>query len=209
MTVAKSSGKKVVELALKRTREIRGPKVGWLAMINDGPRVDYPGNPHGPLEARTIVPLARETLEQAVAAKREVLLSFEQERSDRPIILGFVEPLPSTTLPPIVRTEMGANHSPHRPAEAGTNLSPLPRAGEGPGEGAKVAVSTNTHPGEPLEALVDGKRVVLDAQDEIVLRCGSASITLRRNGRVVVRGTYVETRSQGVNRIKGGSVQIN
>jgi hypothetical protein len=58
-------------------------------------------------------------------------------------------------------------------------------------------------------ATVDGRRVVIDGRDEIVLRCGEASITLRRNGRVVIRGTYVETRAQGVNRIKGGSVQIN
>lgn len=64
-------------------------------------------------------------------------------------------------------------------------------------------------PGTVADATVDGRRVVLDAQDEVVLRCGEASITLRRNGRVVIRGTYVETRSQGVNRIKGGSVQIN
>jgi hypothetical protein len=63
--------------------------------------------------------------------------------------------------------------------------------------------------GSSLEALVDGQRVVVEAQDEIVLRCGEASITLRRNGRIVVRGTYVETRSKGVNRIKGGMVQIN
>lgn len=61
----------------------------------------------------------------------------------------------------------------------------------------------------PLEAVVDGRRVVLEAEDEIVLRCGPASITLRRNGRVVVRGAYVETRAEGVNRIKGGSVRIN
>jgi hypothetical protein len=60
-----------------------------------------------------------------------------------------------------------------------------------------------------FEAVVDGERVVIDAKDEIVLRCGEASITLRRNGRIVVRGTYVETRSKGVNRIKGGTVQIN
>jgi len=64
-------------------------------------------------------------------------------------------------------------------------------------------------PRKPTEALVDGKRVVLDGQDEVVLRCGESSITLRRNGRVVIRGTYVETRAQGVNRIRGGSVQIN
>ena len=60
-----------------------------------------------------------------------------------------------------------------------------------------------------LEADVDGKRVRITAQDEIVLECGSASITLRRNGRVVVRGTYVESYSDGTNRIKGGQVRIN
>ncbi len=59
------------------------------------------------------------------------------------------------------------------------------------------------------DATVDGRRVRLDGADEIVLRCGQASIVLRRNGRVVIRGTYVETRSAGTNRIKGGSVQIN
>jgi hypothetical protein len=60
-----------------------------------------------------------------------------------------------------------------------------------------------------VDARVDGRRVELEAADEIVLRCGQASITLRRNGRVVIRGTYVESRSRGVNRIKGGSVEIN
>jgi hypothetical protein len=63
--------------------------------------------------------------------------------------------------------------------------------------------------GEALEATLDGKRVVLDAEDEIVLQCGQASITLRRNGRVVIRGTYVETYATGTNRLKGGQVLIN
>lgn len=62
---------------------------------------------------------------------------------------------------------------------------------------------------EPVEAVVDGRRVVIDAADEIVIRCGKASITLRRNGRIVVRGTYVETDSEGLNRIKGGAIKIN
>jgi uncharacterized protein (DUF2345 family) len=60
-----------------------------------------------------------------------------------------------------------------------------------------------------IEAEIDGKRVRIVAQDEIVLECGSASITLRRNGRIVIRGTYVETSSEGTNRIKGGQVRIN
>jgi hypothetical protein len=56
---------------------------------------------------------------------------------------------------------------------------------------------------------IDGRRVSLTAEDEIELRCGEASITLRRNGRLVIRGAYVETSSTGTNRVKGGSVQIN
>ena len=60
-----------------------------------------------------------------------------------------------------------------------------------------------------LEARVDGRRVEIDGRDEIVLRCGAASITLRRNGRVVIRGSQVETHAAGLNRIKGGSVSIN
>jgi hypothetical protein len=60
-----------------------------------------------------------------------------------------------------------------------------------------------------IEADVDGRRVRVTAQDEIVLECGSASVTLRRNGRVLIKGTYIETRSDGTNRIKGGQVQIN
>jgi len=64
-------------------------------------------------------------------------------------------------------------------------------------------------PATIVEADLDGKRVRVTAKDEIVLECGAASITLRRNGRVVVRGTYVETHSDGTNRIKGGQVQIN
>lgn len=61
----------------------------------------------------------------------------------------------------------------------------------------------------PEVAEVDGRRVCIEGEDEIVLRCGEASITLRRNGKVVLRGTYLESHAQGTNRIKGGSVQIN
>jgi hypothetical protein len=65
-------------------------------------------------------------------------------------------------------------------------------------------------PGAPdLEARVDGRRIEIVGQDEIVLRCGEASITLRRNGRILIRGIQVESRATGVNRIKGGSVAIN
>jgi hypothetical protein len=60
-----------------------------------------------------------------------------------------------------------------------------------------------------VEVDTDGERLVVSAKDEIVLRCGAASITLTKAGKVLIRGTYVLSRSSGVNRVKGGSVQLN
>lgn len=77
------------------------------------------------------------------------------------------------------------------------------------GDLAEEPVELEPQAREPTTVEVDGQRVEIEGHDEIVLRCGQASITLRRNGRLIIRGTYVETRSKGVNRIKGGSVQIN
>jgi hypothetical protein len=71
------------------------------------------------------------------------------------------------------------------------------------------APSTADSEVQVIDANIDGRRVRIVAQDEIVLECGQASITLRRNGRIIVRGTYVETHSEGTNRIKGGQVRIN
>lgn len=62
---------------------------------------------------------------------------------------------------------------------------------------------------QTIEAEADNERVVLSADKEITLKCGKASITLTRAGKVIVRGSYVSTHSTGVNRIKGGSVQLN
>jgi len=60
-----------------------------------------------------------------------------------------------------------------------------------------------------VSAEIDGERVVVSAEREIVLRCGEASITLTKAGKVLIRGTYVLTRSSGANRIKGAAVEIN
>lgn len=60
-----------------------------------------------------------------------------------------------------------------------------------------------------VEVDADGERLIVSAKQQVVLRCGEASITLTKAGKVLIKGTYVLTRSSGVNRIKGGSVQIN
>jgi hypothetical protein len=55
----------------------------------------------------------------------------------------------------------------------------------------------------------DGERLVVHAKQQLVLRCGKASITLTKAGKVLIEGAYVLSRSTGVNRIKGGAVQLN
>ena len=72
-------------------------------------------------------------------------------------------------------------------------------------ESSTIAMDTET----PKDVMIDGKRVTFDAREEIVLRCGKASITLTRAGKVLIRGAYVVSRSSSVNRIQGGSVRIN
>lgn len=64
---------------------------------------------------------------------------------------------------------------------------------------------------QPAHVVVerDGERLVIDAKEQIVLRCGKASITLTKAGKVIIHGAYISARSTGVHRIKGGSVQIN
>jgi hypothetical protein len=60
-----------------------------------------------------------------------------------------------------------------------------------------------------IEMDVDGKRLIVTAREQLVLRCGMASITLTKEGKVLIQGTYLSSRSSGAHRIKGGSVQIN
>ncbi|NML16537.1 DUF6484 domain-containing protein [Azohydromonas caseinilytica] len=55
----------------------------------------------------------------------------------------------------------------------------------------------------------DGERMIVSAEHQLVLRCGKASITLTRAGKVLIEGSYLLSRSTGVNRIQGGSVQLN
>ena len=60
-----------------------------------------------------------------------------------------------------------------------------------------------------VDAYVDGEKITLNAKNEIVLQCGKSSITLTKAGKILIRGKYILSRSSGVNRIKGGSVQLN
>lgn len=107
--------------------------------------------------ARTTVPL------QASMRGREVVVLFEGGDTDRPVIIGVIEP--------------------RHPARPPVVLQPSVDA--------------------------DGERCVIEAEREIVLRCGEASITLTRAGKVLISGTYVVSRSKGPHKIKGGTIELN
>ena len=60
-----------------------------------------------------------------------------------------------------------------------------------------------------IDLVVDEQRLVITAQEQLILRCGKASITLTAAGKVIVKGTYVSGDSAGVLRLRGGSIQLN
>ena len=62
---------------------------------------------------------------------------------------------------------------------------------------------------ETKDIILDGERIVFDAKKEIVLRCGEGSVTIKTDGKIIIKGTNILSRSKGVNKIKGASVNIN
>lgn len=143
------------------------------------PLVDFAGNTRGPVRARVAVPLDGPTADRAVATGQGAVLVFENGDPRLPILTGLIWT--------------------GQPATPFQELLVTPRAAPGQAPAGRA----------PFEARLDGERVVLEGKREVVLKCGEASITLRSDGKMVLRGAYIETYSKGLNRIKGASVKIN
>ena len=107
-----------------------------------------------------------------------------------------------------------ANGNPKSPVIMGLIHSPLDLILENHMHDAQAETGVAAEVTLPVSAIagdlkVDGKKVVIEASDEIELKCGESSIVLTRAGKIIIRGKYLLSRSSGVNRIMGGSVQIN
>ncbi len=57
--------------------------------------------------------------------------------------------------------------------------------------------------------VLDMERIVLQGHTEVQLRCGQASVTMRADGKVVVKGSELLSKASATNKIRGASVQIN
>lgn len=167
----RSTAAKMSHLDRRSTHDRTGLLVGQIVQINDRGEavVDYPGNPGGPLKARSVIQTPGDygrVNRQAVP----VLLAFENNDPLFPIIIGMLR-----------ETLYDVRHGEALPWIEG----------------------------RPQDALLDGRRVTIDAKDEIVLRCGKGSVIITKDGKIVLKGTKIVSRSSGQNKIKGASVMIN
>lgn len=152
------------------------------------PRVDFSENPSSePLVALTTLSLDRHHL------SRQVALLFNQGDLRQPVIMGLIHnPLDQLLqnfelTPAISETESSV----HEHEEQGSSIS------------------SRIQRGDDNQVYVDGERVSIEGAEEVTFKCGKASITLTKSGKILIRGTYLLNRSSGVNRILGGSVQVN
>jgi len=127
---------------------------------------------------------------------------------DQPLVTGLAA-CPGQVL--CARTTVALQHSttgkdvvvlfdggaPHAPVIVGV-IEPHP-----------LAAATSTLPRAVATVQIDGERHVIEARREIVLRCGDASITLTRAGKVLIKGNFILSRSTGYNKIKGAAIDIN
>ncbi|TQV76393.1 hypothetical protein FLL45_00040 [Aliikangiella marina] len=128
---------------------------------------------------------------------RQVALLFANGDFKKPVIMGFIY---SPLMDILNNAEVIPEESSQPHVVEAVNLEDDRLEEPQKAETVESEVST---------ALVDGNRVVLEGKDEIVLKCGEASITLTKSGKILIRGKYLLNRSSGVNRIMGGSVQVN
>lgn len=157
---------------LEVEKRVSGARVGTIVSTSGDGRVmvDFPGNTFGPLSARWGGSVGEMIRDASRAIGRKILLVFENEDPELPIIVDVV----------------------YESHDDAPDKRPI-----------------NLQVNKLDEVFIDGRRVTFDAKEEIVLRCGKASITLTKAGKVLIRGAYLLTRSSGVNRVKGASVQIN
>src|SRR5689334_4943046 len=61
----------------------------------------------------------------------------------------------------------------------------------------------------PASALEQPDTLVLEAKHSLTLRVGEGSITIRDDGKILIKGKDLVSHAQRMNRIKGGAVSIN
>lgn len=78
-----------------------------------------------------------------------------------------------------------------------------------PGRGVILGRIGASHAAPVLERDAVPDELVLEARQQLTLRVGDGSITLRADGKILIKGRDLVSHAQRMNRIKGGAVSIN
>lgn len=170
--------------------------IGELLGFNSSgePQVIYPGSSGKSLSAMSTVAITHEH------KGRQLALLFANGDVSKPVIMGLIySPLLDLMSNIEVIAESDTSQKDTLKQQVPQEKDTLP----------ENEVANNSGQATSDTAYIDGNRVVLEGKEEIVLKCGDASITLTKAGKILIRGKYLLNRSSGVNRIMGGSVQVN
>jgi len=156
--------------------------IGKVTSINDhgNPLIAYnEATQILPIEALTTVPLNESSI------GKDVAISFAQNQGGVPIVMGVIRRI----LDDVISQQS----------------TPPSHAGPAHDETTNLISTENGKP----EIIVDGNKLELSAADEITLRCGKSSITLNKNGKILIKGEHMLNRTAGSYKIKSGSIQLN
>jgi hypothetical protein len=156
--------------------------IGKVTSINDhgNPLIAYnEATQVLPIEALTTVPLNESSI------GKDVAISFAQNQGGVPIVMGVIRRI----LDDVISQQTKTTSSAEVAHDEITNL-------------------LNDDASKP-EIIVDGNKLELSAADEITLRCGKSSITLNKNGKILIKGEHMLNRIAGSYKIKSGSIQLN
>jgi hypothetical protein len=156
--------------------------IGKVTSISDhgNPLIAYNEATHiSPIEALTTVPLNDSSI------GKDVAISFAQNQGGTPIVMGVIRRI----LDDVISQQ--------------ENTKPIAAVTDD--ENTNLLSAENSKP----EITVDGNKLELSAADEITLRCGKSSITLNKNGKILIKGEHILNRTAGSYKIKSGSIQLN
>ncbi len=64
-------------------------------------------------------------------------------------------------------------------------------------------------PKKNITIFKDGKKQKIEAEKELLLKCGKSSILLKADGKIVIKGRNIISRAKETNKLRGGTVAIN
>jgi hypothetical protein len=72
-----------------------------------------------------------------------------------------------------------------------------------------VRLPAEPQPSRPLVIADEDQPIVIKSRRSLEFRCGKASITMKADGTVTIRGTQILTRAERTNRVQGATVALN